>query len=244
MNITDWDRFYLQAGELVRELPELTGGDSMSAEDYRWLGRLSTLIEATSSADSIAFKVANNNLASSNSHTRRTAIHEIKSILYRTHAYLESMASTAVQGAVIPVGAAFDALQSVGKVLAMASRDLLIVDPYMDAQMLTEFARLAHERVQLRLLSVARAINDDGMRAAAERWRAQFGDSRPLEMRSVPKHLLHDRLIVVDEKEIYNVSQSFKNLADRSPASITRVVGMVEVKLETYAQMWADATSN
>jgi hypothetical protein len=54
---------------------------------------------------------------------------------------------------------------------------------------------------------------------------------------------LHDRLIIVDDAKAWNVSQSFKNLAGRSPAFITVAPAEVTtLKISAYADLWAAAT--
>jgi hypothetical protein len=76
-----------------------------------------------------------------------------------------------------------------------------------------------------------------------QRWAAQHGPKRPIEARATAPRLLHDRLIVVDDAKVWNVSQSFKDLAARSPASITVAPAEVaSLKISAYADMWAAAT--
>jgi hypothetical protein len=78
---------------------------------------------------------------------------------------------------------------------------------------------------------------------AAERWRMQYGGARPLEVRVSEPKLLHDRLIVVDQKTVWSLTQSFKDLAARSPTSIIRTPPEISAaKMEAYADLWDGAT--
>ena len=70
-------------------------------------------------------------------------------------------------------------MASVGKVLSKAKADVLILDPYMDEKTLTDFAPLAPERVQIRLLA-DKKYHKPTLAPAVSRWQSQFGASRPL----------------------------------------------------------------
>jgi DNA-binding NarL/FixJ family response regulator len=74
----------------------------------------------------------------------------IASIVYRSLALAEARAPAKMRGAYIAVGAGFDALQAVGKVLATAKQHVLVVDPYMDGEVLFDSALTAAEGVTIR----------------------------------------------------------------------------------------------
>jgi len=163
-------------------------------------------------------------------------------ILYRALALAEAKAPPGVQGAFIPAGAAFDALQAAVKVLGEAKADVLIVDPYMDAKVLTDFAPLVPERVVIRLLSDSHYTKPNIVMTVAERWIRQYGGARPLEVRQTAPRALHDRLIFVDSRVVWALTQSLKDFASRAPASVLRVDGeTAKLKLEAYGAMWAES---
>ena len=116
------------------------------------------------------------------------------------------------------------------------------VDAYMDAKALTDFAPLAAEGVLIRLLTDSKYTARDALQAPAARWTRQYDRARPLEVRFTAPRLLHDRLIIVDGAQVWSLTQSLKDFAGRSPASVLRVDGdMARLKLEAYAEMWASA---
>jgi hypothetical protein len=63
--------------------------------------------------------------------------------VFRALARAEAAVPAATRGGFIAAGAAFDALAVVGKVPSSAGRYVLIVDSYMDAKALTDFAPMA-----------------------------------------------------------------------------------------------------
>ena len=229
---------YIQLGRLVESMPHLEVGP-ITPEVQQWLGRAGALIEAMGdAADIVQMKVSSANL---NSSIRGTNAQTIKSIVYRALATAELNAPASAQGAFIPAGNAFDAYAAIGKVLSIAGTDLLIVDPYMDEKALTEFAVLAHEQVSVRLLSDEHS-HKPTLGPAAQRWAAQYGGKRPLQVRLTPPRRLHDRLIVVDGKVAWTLTQSLNAFAARAPASLVRVdPETAALKIAAYGALWNEA---
>jgi hypothetical protein len=135
-------------------------------------------------------------------------------------------------------------MKAIREVLSEAKQNVLIVDAYMDAKVLTDFAPLASEGVAIRLLSDSFSTKADALLPAAERWAQQFGSARPLEIRLSTPRALHDRLIVADDRAVvWSLTQSLKDFAGRSPALVQRVdKELAEMKADFYAQTWSAAT--
>lgn len=71
---------------------------------------------------------------------------------------------------------------------------------------------------------------------------SQFGASRPLEVRVSAPRALHDRLILVDNSSAWSLTQSLKDFAGRSPASVLRVpVDIAQMKIGFYEQVWSSS---
>jgi hypothetical protein len=150
-------------------------------------------------------------------------------------------ASCRCEGSFIAAGGVFDAFQAVGKVLATAASDVLIVDAYGGHEVL-DYALATPELVKLRVLA-DRARYQKSLKPAGEKWSAQFGASRPLELRLTAPKTLHDRLIIVDQKAVWSVGQSFNALATRVHTSISRLEPEIaSQKLDAYATMWNSAS--
>jgi hypothetical protein len=233
----DPQSLYVQLGQLIATMP--TFQLPSTKDDLRWMARACALLEASGDFSAYAkLQRAVDDLPRSYG----VSAYDIRNVLYTALAKAELAAPVSAQGSFIPVGADFDGLVAVGKVLAEATSDALIVDPYLDQVFLTDFAASAPEVVRLRLLSDQRS-HKATLAPAARRWAVQHGSSRPLDVRLTLPGALHDRLIIVDAKRVWSVTQSFKDLAARSPASIMRVGGdMAELKIVTYEEMWRAAT--
>jgi hypothetical protein len=200
------------------------------------------MVEASGShLDAAAFALAMDDvIGESNGFKHAQAVDKVSSILFRTFARVESKAPSNLQGSYIPAGNAFDALAAISRVFATAKSELLIVDPYSDEKLLREFAPLAAEGVRLKILADTAYVKPS-FKPACDRWLQQF-DKRPLEARLTPARQLHDRLIIIDDKEVWIVTQSFKDLAERAPASVTRFESeSADLKLNSYRAMWSTA---
>jgi hypothetical protein len=96
----------------------------------------------------------------------------------------------------------------------------LIIDPYMDGIAVTKYAVSAPETVTIRLLAHAKD-HKPTLKPAIQSWQTQY-PTRPMEGRLAASKRLHDRLIIIDRKDVWNVTQSLNALAARSPAEILK----------------------
>jgi hypothetical protein len=135
------EALYLQLGQLIAEMPTLGGHMPITPDINRWLGRAAYLVTQTGvGMDPISFSVASDALHSS---LRDLNAQQISAIVYRAFAFAEANAPSSARGGFVGVHQDLDALQVVGKLLAEARQDLLIVDPYMDSKVFTDFGPTA-----------------------------------------------------------------------------------------------------
>ena len=231
---------YSMVGYLIGEKPDFSGDGPLSPEQNAWLGKACALVEQGGDhADIVVTKVAAQNMAGP---LRAQNAQAIEVILHRTLAIAELKLPASAQGAFIPAGNAFSALAAIGKVLTTATSDVLIVDPYMDEKTLSEYAVLAPENVTLRLLA-DQSSHKAALKPAVAAWKAQYATKRPLEARVTPPKAIHDRLVIVDGKTAYTLTQSLNAFAKRAPASVVRVdPETAQLKITAYAAIWANAT--
>lgn len=234
---------YLRLEAIVAEMPDFIS--EPSPEALRWLGRANALLEMAlppQDLDRAGFKVASEGLIGLG---RPSAANRIAVILHRALARAELAAPAAMQDTFVPVGATFTALQAISKIVRPATRDVLIVDPYLDESALLDYGPLIGEGVQLRLLyDSSGAKYSASLCVGVNRWTQQFGNSRPLETRASAPRALHDRLVIVDGSSVWSLTQSLKDFAGRSPASALKVrdEDIARLKVDAYSAIWATAT--
>jgi hypothetical protein len=93
--------------------------------------------------------------------------------LHKALAAAELRAPASAQGAFIPAKNSFDAFAALAKVLETATSDVLVVDPYQDETMLTEFAGAVSDKASIRLLADNASVKAT-LAPAATRWQTQF----------------------------------------------------------------------
>jgi hypothetical protein len=234
------DRFYHELGYLIAEMPDMNTKQWQTAEGQRWLGRATALIEqGGNTLDALTFKVAVENLHSISMF--HSYVQQMTAVLYRSLARAELQASPSVRGSFIPVGEAFSAFTALSKILIEARISVMFVDPYADANLLTDFAVLIPEGITTLILADASG-RKAALAPAVRHWVQQYGSARPLEARLAPDRSLHDRLIIIDDRESWSLGQSFNALAARAPTSLLRAdPETAQLKIQAYAQIWQAA---
>jgi hypothetical protein len=231
---------YAQISSLIQTMPDLTAMGPLSGDTLRWLGRAQVLVEhAEGVGAKIEFQTHRNTLEQN----RHIAAERIAGLLYRALAAVETMMPAPFEGAFIPAGNTFDAMTAVTKIFARAKAELLIVDPYLDEKILTEFAPLAPAGVKLKLLCDEAGYKQT-LTLALSKWVQQYGVMRPIEARAARARTLHDRLVAVDGTLVWTVGQC-NALATRAPTSFVQSdTATAELKIRAYGEdIWSAAKS-
>lgn len=238
------EELYAHFSILIQTMPDLTEYRGDKAKNDRWLAKAFALVQELGDIiDIVDFRTSYNKFSIGNTLYTRQAAEAVSAIVLRSHAWLELKIAPALQGGFVPVGNALDAYKVLTNIFTSAKNKVLIVDPYMDDKILTEFILAVPENVEIQLLSDEATYKPE-FRVAAQKWVVQYGATRPLSAKLSVKGILHDRLILVDDNSAWAVSQSFKDLAKRSPASIVQSDGeTASLKIVAYNRMWNEASS-
>lgn len=230
---------YVQLGRLIEAVPAISEDGEVPREMVRWLGQAFALVRETGDlADMNAVKIATNEMDGRDPWSARNMV---LSALHRALAVAELQLPVSAQGAFIPANQPFNALAALAKVLGAASKDMLLVDPYMDVKVVTDYLPLISEGVTIRLLADQQTYKLS-LRPAVTAWQHQYASKRPLEARLTGPRVLHDRLVAVDNASVYTLTQSFNAFAQRSPATIVRVDSDTAIlKRAAYEAMWSAA---
>lgn len=232
------EELYFDLGRLVAEMPDLATAE-ITPETSDWIARAVALVGLSGSlADKIQLSVATENL---DGVLRPRKAQTITAIVHRALARAEGNVPPALQGAFITARNAFEVFAALRKLLSMAQVDVLLVDPYADAAVLTDYATLVPDGVSVRLLT-GPAANITSLSAAAQNWLQRFGDARPLAIRVADADVLHDKLILVDNVTGWELGESFNNLGKRKHVSLVRIsVDATDAKLAALTETWDTA---
>jgi hypothetical protein len=228
---------YRQLEQLIAQMPALES--PVSREAKQWLRIVYGLVlSGGHTMQAAAFSMKANLLGSHVPDVGAKARHKLLPILSSVLA-MEKVRANAFQGNFVSASSPFDARAAFSKVLPTANQDIMVIDPYLDEKVLTDFATLVLENVRVRLLA-GEEQHKTALKPAAARWASQFPSVRPLEVRWAPQGLVHDRLIAIDGSETWSLTQSFNSFAARTPASIQRIEPKVAaVKVKAYENIWA-----
>lgn len=224
---------------LVQTEPDyrIIGNDEqILPETLKWIGQLGALVDAMKlNRERLNLSIAERTLLQSQGSRGGVAI---RSVLYNVLAHAELKAPAAAQGAFVAAGEQVDAYGAIAKILESANGQLLIVDPYMDATLVTDFLAATPQGVRMRLLADEASVKDT-LVPVAKRWIEQHEQSRPLEVRFTSERRLHDRLIVIDNAQVWSLTQSVKDFAKRSHAAALKVdEETAALKIAAYADEW------
>jgi hypothetical protein len=108
---------------------------------------------------------------------------------------------------VFPRGSQYDAYKQLSQILESANSSITIVDNYVDRTLL-DMLQPCKENVAVRVLT--KPVKPD-FELALKKFKAQF--KRTIEVRV--NREVHDRYVVVDNKDFYSVGASLKNAGDK-----------------------------
>ncbi|MDM0068372.1 hypothetical protein [Variovorax sp. J31P207] len=227
---------YERLKALVKEMPAFAG--PATPDDRAWLGRAVALVDAGINRTAVStITVASHHLYGP---LHDMNVQQIAAVVYAELAAAELQAPQGAQGAFIGTQTTFDVVAAMSAILRDARGDVLIVDPYVDAITLTDFVSLAPEGVRVRLLADEQDLQPN-LAPAATRWLSDH-PTRPIEVRVAAARSLHDRLVIVDAVTVWNLTQSLKDFARRSPGAIERSnPDIAQRKIAAYSDTWDKA---
>jgi hypothetical protein len=234
------ESLYHQLGRLRNEMPPWH--DLGKASSSKWMGRALALVEAVnySLVELVTLRGIFDHLNQYGPSDKTAQM--IAQVIDTVIAKVELKLPAESQGAFIPAGGVFDGYQAVAKALAPAQKHVLLVDPYGDEKLISDFVPLAPEKLKVFVMCDEQYAKPS-LKPAAERWVAQWQGKRPLEVRLAPARSLHDRLIVIDSSIAFVVGQSFKDLAKRAHSSLVRMdPDSAALKISAHIAMWQTAT--
>ena len=126
----------------------------------------------------------------------------------------------------------FDYFDEIRKILETAQRDVLFVDPYLDAEFVPRYLGHIAAGVNIRLLARERI----GTLIPAVELYAKQSNAK-IEVRSAAG--FHDRYLFVDNSACYQSGASFKDGAKKAPTTVTQITDAFLAVLKTYEDLWA-----
>lgn len=218
--------------DLLRTMPERL--DLNTPDIFSWLGRGSAVLRLWDVYKAIDFDVSIQSLTSGFADIKLNANRKMQTILHQACHDLRLKTGGPLTVAVNQ-GSVFHYFDEVRKLIETAKRELLFVDPWLDAEFVSRYLPQVAPGVRVRLLTRERLT---ALLPAVAAFRQQYNLS--IEVRSASG--FHDRYVFVDGLSCYHSGASFKDGAKTAPTTLTEIVDAFPVMLATYEQQWATAT--
>lgn len=224
---------------LIRDAPFFVHKAALTNSELHWLGRAEVILEhAGTMLNRAEFQTEKSKIGERN--------FDMKSLLgpiYATYARVELRSPVSSGGSFIPAGDTWNGYAALVKLVQRTCNDLLIIDPYIDGNAFMEFVPHSAASKTTRFLTTKNKDYHPALSAAVSKWLGdKISKDRFFEVRYAPTGSLHDRLIKIDGSEAWLISQSMKDIAKRSPASVFRAEpAITELKFAHYNQIWTDS---
>jgi len=132
-------------------------------------------------------------------------------------------------------GLVFDYFDEIRKIIATAHRDILFVDPYLDADFVSRYLPHIQAGVAIRLLAREKvATLVPAVAAFVQQHKAS------IEVRTSPG--FHDRYVLVDGAACYQSGASFKDGGRNAPTTVTQIADAFPAVRDTYEDLWKAGT--
>jgi hypothetical protein len=219
--------------EDILRIKPLRSDFSFSDENLSWLGRAAALIDAWDFTTSALFRSALNQVNSKMPLDRYHGLSTVLTFLHQARHDLR-MKTLGPVNVAMGQGAVFDYFDEVRKIIEEATKDLLFVDPYLDAEFVPRYLPHIAPDVAIRLLAQNKLAT---LLPAVEMFIQQSG--RKIQIRSTSG--LHDRYVLVDGASCFQSGSSFKDGAKKSPTTLTQITDAFSAVRQTYEDLWSNA---
>ena len=219
---------------LANNVPDFETYSPASRPHAEWLGKTSALLRLWNEYEAVDFNRAANFLGFHI--TRDSSVTTLLNLLYRAIAELELQVPTLPRQAFGP-GAVYDFLKSLRELLASATNEIFIVDPYLDEQIFDSYLSAISRQVSVRLLAREHAV---ALKPSVQKFASQT--SAAVEVR-VSKSI-HDRVVFLDGRSCWVLGQSIKDAAKSTPTYLAPLSDdAAQLKKDDYERIWTTATA-
>lgn len=131
-------------------------------------------------------------------------------------------------------GLVFDYFDEIRKIIEPAIKDILFIDPYLDADFISRYLPHVQEGAKIRLLAREKLSSlVPAVAAFTEQHRSN------IEVRSAQN--FHDRYVIVDGANCYQSGASFKDGGRNAPTTLTQITDAFFAVRDTYEDLWASS---
>lgn len=217
--------------DLIRTQPD-PSYDWYSDEAIDWLGRARALLTLSQLNITGEAMVAVNQATAPNARDSWIGKTAIRVLLSQVRHSLR-MQTVGPLAVAVSKGMVFDYFDGLKKIIQEARSDLLVVDPYMDAEFVSRYLPFVEKSVCVRLLASKHV-------ATLEPAAMLFSQQSSLSVEVRKARSLHDRFIFVDGKRGFQSGASFHQGGVTSPTTLTEVTDTLVAVRRIYEDFWSN----
>jgi hypothetical protein len=235
-NAVNRQQLLTEIEDLLRTMPDQASIRHDTTENFSWLGRAAAIIEQWDKTKAIQFNEYLTKFHDVLARPSHEGWRQILVLLHQARSDLRIRTLGPINVA-ITGGNVFDYFDELRKAIELAHRDLLFVDPYLDAEFVSRYLPHIRNGVEIRLLSSDQKKLTT-LLPAVDLFIKQH--DRAVNVRSATKGL-HDRYIFVDQASCYQSGASFKDGAKQAPTTLTQITDAFDAVWKTYDELWSRA---
>lgn len=227
--LTD-EQLLAEVEDLLRNMPDRSKIRHLEDENFAWLGRVGAALSAWDLVRGGMMKLAIGNVHGGTANAAHNAFNEIIVTLHQARSDLR-MSSIGPTNIAINKGGVFDYFDEIRKIIESATSGVLFVDPYLDAEFVSNYLGHVSSGVNVRLLACEKLVT---LIPAV----ALFSKQSRLNVEVRSNNDFHDRFIFIDGNCCYQSGASFKDGAKNTPTTLTQITDAFVAMQQTYETIW------
>ena len=216
--------------DILRAMPPKAALRHQNEENFSWLGRVVAAIALWDRVQGIAARSCVSQFHDVMAIPSQKGFLGLMSLLHEARNDLR-MRTLGPINIAVGQGLVFDYFDEIRKLISLAEKELLFVDPYLDADFVARYLPHVPNGASVRLLTREKLTT---LLPAVQLFVQQT--NAVVKVRSASK--FHDRYIIVDGATCFQSGASFKDGGRVSPTTITEITDAFTAVRQTYEDLW------
>jgi len=230
------EQLLIEIEDLLKSAPSLDELHKGTDESLPWLGRAAAVIKQWNAAEYISFSSYQREIFSGAPIRYWAGYREIM-ILLRQAQHDLRLRTVGPLNVVINKGQVFAYFDELKGIVEQATNDVLFVDAYLNADLVSRYLPFVRDGVSIRLLTDNDAKRLSQLLPAVDLFVTQ--SKQRVNVRTTAG--LHDRYLLVDNAKCYASGASFKDGAKNASTTIVQIIDIFVPVRDSYEALWNNA---
>lgn len=227
------EQLFVEATDLIKSMPPRATIRHETEDNFAWFGRLAALVEAWNPEKAAQVQHALELLHDRMAKEAGMGARQVQTLVHQAWHDLRMQTSGPLSIAV-DKGGVFQYFDELRKIFELATEDVLVVDPYANADFVSKYLSSISAGVTIRILARHKI---SALVPAAATFSKEYNQN--IQVRSVSS--IHDRYVFIDKKSCYQSGATFHDGAKAAPTTLTQITDAFDAILTTYESLWSSA---